>query len=312
MSNASSSSSESSGCATAIAGFVAVAIVGVVLVYVLSPIGHPLGLTPTSHETMDSTHDYLTRHYQHIVWGYVLTALLLIAAVWAVAATGIRIAHHPRDPTQWSGRVVLLSRATLAAAILSAVLLPVGARSHVQGNVPNLVGLTAHDAEARLRPKLIEASYPRDPDNDERCRVTTQSPAAGREINEHGTIKLRCDIAVPNLGGRTPSGATSLLDDAGLDSHILNPPGDGDESRCRVKTWTPHGRLGPRARVNIHLRCKPKKKQPTRASPNATLATRTQSYAGLTCPEIGHSFYVVPGSDPAHDRNNDGHACVDQ
>lgn len=32
-------------------------------------------------------------------------------------------------------------------------------------------------------------------------------------------------------------------------------------------------------------------------------------YAGLTCSEIGHSFQVEPGSDPAHDADNDGIAC---
>lgn len=35
-------------------------------------------------------------------------------------------------------------------------------------------------------------------------------------------------------------------------------------------------------------------------------------YAGMTCPEIGHSFTVEPGSDPAHDRDNDGLACESQ
>lgn len=33
------------------------------------------------------------------------------------------------------------------------------------------------------------------------------------------------------------------------------------------------------------------------------------SYGGLNCSEIGHDFYVVPGSDPEHDADNDGHAC---
>jgi len=32
-------------------------------------------------------------------------------------------------------------------------------------------------------------------------------------------------------------------------------------------------------------------------------------YAGETCPEIGHSFNVTPGSDPEHDADNDGIAC---
>jgi hypothetical protein len=32
-------------------------------------------------------------------------------------------------------------------------------------------------------------------------------------------------------------------------------------------------------------------------------------YAGLNCSEIGHDFYVTPGSDPEHDADNDGHAC---
>ncbi|MGB7160168.1 MAG: hypothetical protein WBD40_19025 [Tepidisphaeraceae bacterium] len=32
-------------------------------------------------------------------------------------------------------------------------------------------------------------------------------------------------------------------------------------------------------------------------------------YSGMTCSEIGHDFYVTPGSDPDHDSDNDGHAC---
>lgn len=35
-------------------------------------------------------------------------------------------------------------------------------------------------------------------------------------------------------------------------------------------------------------------------------------YGGMTCPEIGHSFSVPPGSDPAHDADNDGIACESQ
>lgn len=35
-------------------------------------------------------------------------------------------------------------------------------------------------------------------------------------------------------------------------------------------------------------------------------------YSGMTCPEIGHSFPVEPGSDPVHDRDNDGIACESQ
>lgn len=36
------------------------------------------------------------------------------------------------------------------------------------------------------------------------------------------------------------------------------------------------------------------------------------SYAGMNCTEIGHSFTVEPGSDPEHDRDNDGIACESQ
>lgn len=35
-------------------------------------------------------------------------------------------------------------------------------------------------------------------------------------------------------------------------------------------------------------------------------------FAGMTCPEIGHSFMVTPGSDPDHDADNDGVACESQ
>src|SRR6185312_13192628 len=38
-------------------------------------------------------------------------------------------------------------------------------------------------------------------------------------------------------------------------------------------------------------------------------AGSADQYAGMTCAEIGHSFTVTPGSDPEHDRDNDGIAC---
>jgi Tfp pilus assembly protein FimT len=44
----------------------------------------------------------------------------------------------------------------------------------------------------------------------------------------------------------------------------------------------------------------------------AVAAPAAESYAGLTCTEIGHSFSVTPGSDPDHDANNDGLACESQ
>jgi hypothetical protein len=37
----------------------------------------------------------------------------------------------------------------------------------------------------------------------------------------------------------------------------------------------------------------------------------TPDYSGMNCSEIGHSFHVVPGTDPEHDRDNDGLACED-
>lgn len=38
-------------------------------------------------------------------------------------------------------------------------------------------------------------------------------------------------------------------------------------------------------------------------------AGSASQYAGMNCAEIGHSFTVTPGSDPEHDRDNDGIAC---
>ncbi len=35
-------------------------------------------------------------------------------------------------------------------------------------------------------------------------------------------------------------------------------------------------------------------------------------YPGMNCTEIGHSYTVVPGSDPDHDADNDGVACESQ
>jgi hypothetical protein len=45
---------------------------------------------------------------------------------------------------------------------------------------------------------------------------------------------------------------------------------------------------------------------------SAATGSGGNDYAGMTCPEIGHSFTVEPGSDPEHDRDNDGLACESQ
>jgi hypothetical protein len=48
------------------------------------------------------------------------------------------------------------------------------------------------------------------------------------------------------------------------------------------------------------------------AAEAAPPTTDPSQYAGMNCTEIGHSFDVTPGSDPVHDRDNDGVACESQ
>jgi hypothetical protein len=63
------------------------------------------------------------------------------------------------------------------------------------------------------------------------------------------------------------------------------------------------------ARVLARARIAAAAREAAEAAPSTTDPSQ---YAGMNCTEIGHPFDVTPGSDPMHDRDNDGVACESQ
>ncbi|MBJ7330274.1 MAG: hypothetical protein JHC95_10275 [Solirubrobacteraceae bacterium] len=63
-------------------------------IFLLSLIGHPLGLTPSASEIFgsDKPEGWLDRHYDHVLLGYALTALLLVGVIGiaALVVTAVR------------------------------------------------------------------------------------------------------------------------------------------------------------------------------------------------------------------------------
>jgi hypothetical protein len=66
------------GC---LAWLLVVGMVVAAILLALSVPGHLLGLTPTFGQVVNKDGAWLDRHYQHWVWGYVITVLVLLTVV---------------------------------------------------------------------------------------------------------------------------------------------------------------------------------------------------------------------------------------
>jgi hypothetical protein len=66
------------------------------------------------------------------------------------------------------------------------------------------------------------------------------------------------------------------------------------------------------ARARVRKAAEARRQAALDAAAAAPAADDSAQYAGMNCTEIGHSFNVTPGSDPVHDRDNDGLACESQ
>jgi hypothetical protein len=240
-----------------IGGLIAVAIVLTIIAAALSAVGHVLGLTPSAGEVLgDKPDGWISDHYEHVVWGYVLTvAVLAVAAVLVWLAT-----QDDRDALTGGGVVALV-------LLLVVVLVPVGRRSTADAaaradaraiHVPNVVGLTAANARDTLDDAHLDVRFRHDPEAETRCRVFAQDPAAGTVAGDGDDVRLRCRASVPRVVSRRPSTAELRLEDAGFRASTINPPGDGDESRCHVRTQSRSDRAEPHTLVRLRLACRPK------------------------------------------------------
>jgi hypothetical protein len=287
------------GGGTIIGALIAVAIVLAVVVGALSAVGHVLGLTPSAGEVLgDKPDGWITDHYEHVVWGYVLTivALGVVAVVLWLAVRG------DREP--------LLGAAGAALTLLLVVLLvPVGHRSNGEASaradaraihVPDVVGLTASKADDALDEASLDARFRHDPVTESRCRVFAQDPVAGTVAADGADVELRCRARVPRVVRRRPSTAESRIEAAGFRATTTNPPGDGDESRCHVRSQSRSGRAEPNALVRLRLACRPKPKPnaytPTPEPTEPADASCDPSYEGACLDPTASDYDCAGGS----------------
>lgn len=258
-----------------LATMILIGLVLFVIFWSLSTVGYVLGLTPTYSEAFDSPEGWVDRHYRAVVWGYVLT-VAAIATVAALVWLGLRMLSDDPARAAQAREWLRPAQASAVALALAIVFLPIGKRPGVdtgaaavgparEGNVPDLVGMSAARAEEALDRRNLGAEFRQYPSDDERCKVVSQNPAPASEVEEYGEVALRCVMPVPKVVGRKALAAEGRLFDAGLNSRFINEPADYDLSRCRVKSQSKHGSAAPDATVKLRLRCTKPKPDPAPA-----------------------------------------------
>lgn len=114
-----------------IVGLLVVGLAVYVGMWLLSVPGHVLGLTPTGHELWSSKHGYVNQHYEHVVWGCLITVadltITVIGLPWAISA-----ARTDSDPIRpWAYFLTVL----LLVGVVT-VLVPVGKRPYPLAHQP--------------------------------------------------------------------------------------------------------------------------------------------------------------------------------
>lgn len=311
------------------------------IIWVFSSVGHFLGLTPTFSEVTDRPDGWVGRHYRGVFWGYVLTIVLIAVAaglVWIAAWTQSADQEAAGHARYW------LPRAGVAGLVLLvvAIALPIGQRPGVEtaggaagsageGNVPDVVGMNAAEAKKALDAASLTPDFGAAlPVFDEQCRVVDQTPKAGSELDEYGTVELRCVVGLPELVGKKADIAETRLRDLGFGSQLVNEPADYDLSRCRVRDQRPTGQAAPYTDVRLKLKCaKPPPEPEPEPLPDLGPVPEPDTepepaddcdpnYSGgcvppyppdVDCPDVEGSVEVTGEDVHALDREGDGSAC---
>lgn len=288
-----------------------VVIVGVVI-WAVSSIGHVLDLTPTYSELMDSPDGYVPRHYKGVVIGYILTLFLIIGAFLVLGMSFVELRSPNTNP-----RALATIWGTWGALLIVALILPVGARSASEllaaaPTASDFVGQTADQAEAQAEARGLRLAWEAKPERaPEKCRVTQQSVKPGQHTLRR--VRLACVVTIPSsLKGSDEFDASAALSERGLESKTAGHNSTGYD--CKVRTWRPERTSPPGAIVELIVRCRDETEPspPAEDVPSKPATDNPADYSGLSCDDIGHSYSVVPGSDPEHDANNDGYACESQ
>jgi NADH:ubiquinone oxidoreductase subunit 6 (subunit J) len=259
-----------------IGALLGLAIVLAIVVAFLSLVGHVLGLTPSVNDVLGDRPDgWVTRHYRGVIGGYLLT-VVAIGVVGALVLFGLMTASDKAEDAQLGRR--WFAHAIRVAAVLAVVIVavPVGKRPGVdtalgqvgparEGNVPQLVGLSASRAEAKLDNAGLSADWRDYPSDDHHCKVVNQSPNAGGEVDEYGDVKVRCQIRVPDVVGEKARAGESRIDNIGLTSRLINEPYDYSLGRCKVEDQSQHGKVDPSTTIRLRLACVKPEPTPTPA-----------------------------------------------
>jgi len=315
-------------------GILAFLFVLFLVLWTLSAIGHLLGLTPTYSELTDRPDGWVGSHYRGVVWGYILT-LVVLGALAALAVLGVRT--RSPDPTVAAQARAWLrqTRGPAFGLLLAVVLLPIGQRpgvdkgpgesgSAMEGNVPGVVGLTADRAQQRLGDETLDAEFRETPyGNEDRCRVVSQDPSPGAELEQYDSVALRCVMRVPTVIGMRAQVAERRVSNAGMDVRFVNEPADHDLTRCRVRRQGRTDTAPPDATIGLRLHCRKPRLLPPPPTPEP-VSQCDPSYSGCLKPDspdydcAGGSGdgpdYTGPvrvvGDDPYDlDRDGDGFAC---
>ena len=319
--------SSGSGCVVIFIALLALAAV----FWVFSAIGNFLGLTPTFDEVTNRPDGWVTRHYAGVVWGYILTGLL-IAAVAAV----LWFALMTQDAVKLQAlqaRYLLPRVAGFALSLLLvALLLPIGERTGVQtasggsgeGNAPDLLGQDAGEAERTLQAEGLIAQFTVTPIDNAQCDVVDQQPRAGSELEQGAIVTVRCEERVPDVVGSKADTGNARLRGAGFSPQLVNEPSDYDLTRCRVQSQSPTGQALPYATVSLRLECTEPEPEPEpeplpelEPEPEPT-EDCDENYSGacvplyppdVDCPDVDGPVDVTGEDVHALDREGDGSAC---
>jgi hypothetical protein len=301
---------------------IAAAIVLGLIVMGVTAVGDLLGLTPSVSEITDRPDGWVTRHYQGVVGGYILTVLflaLVAAALWLAIRALSEVPQQADAAKYWLARVGWAGAVLLVAILV----LPIGKREDVQGNVPRVVGMSAAEADRALDDANLDASYREVPLDDELCKIVQQHPRPGADVEEFSDINLRCAVRIPRVVGRKARAAESKLSDRGFDVRLVNEPHDFDLSRCRVRRQAQTGAAPPDSKIVLRLRCRkpPPPPEPEPALPSfeepVPAANCDPNYdrcvppypPDVDCADVGGSVAVI-GDDPhGLDSDADGIGC---
>ncbi|WP_053203755.1 Stk1 family PASTA domain-containing Ser/Thr kinase [Jiangella muralis] len=156
--------------------------------------------------------------------------------------------------------VVLGALAVLAIAGLIGYLVFNGGGT-AQATVPNLVGMTQEEAEARLTDENLESTIETEPTSDEAQigAVIQQDPRPSTQLDEGSTVTLTVGVApemvsVPNVVGRPQAEAEALIEEAGLKPGNVTRE-DSEEEAGTVLATDPEGgsSIAPGTSVNLVL-----------------------------------------------------------